>query len=82
MPEVIEIPRDAFYADKKSVSLDQSIGEIAGENVMAYPPGIPIVSPGERITKEVVDYIKLLKKENCSLQGTADPYVNNIRVLT
>lgn len=81
MPELIVSPRDAFYSKKKTVSLEKSIGEISGESVMAYPPGIPIVCPGERITKETIEYIKILKNEDSSLQGTADPYVNNIRVL-
>ena len=81
MPDVIVIPRDAFYAQKKSVSLSSSVGEIAGESVMAYPPGIPIICPGERITQEIVNYIQSLKKQNCSLQGTADPYIDTIRVL-
>ena len=80
-PELIVAPRDAFYSKKKSVSLEKSIGEISGESLMAYPPGIPIVCPGERITKDIIDYINLLKEEDSSLQGTSDPFVNNIRVL-
>jgi arginine decarboxylase len=81
MPELIVGPRDAFYSKKKSVLLENSVGEISGESVMAYPPGIPIVCPGERITKDIIDYIKILKDEDSSLQGTSDPYVNHIRVL-
>ncbi|WP_039765107.1 MULTISPECIES: aminotransferase class I/II-fold pyridoxal phosphate-dependent enzyme [Caldicellulosiruptor] len=80
-PQVIVSPRDAFYSSKKVVELDNAVGEISGEMVMAYPPGIPLILPGERITKDLVDYIKLLKEEDCQLQGTADPYVNTIRVL-
>jgi arginine decarboxylase len=80
-PKMIISPRDAFYSQKKVVSLSDSIGEIAGEMVMAYPPGIPVICMGERITKEVIDYIKILKSERCQLQGTSDPYVDYIRVL-
>lgn len=80
-PKMIVSPRDAFYADKKVVALEDSIGEIAGEMVMSYPPGIPVVCMGERISKDIVEYIKLLKEEKCELQGTADPYANYIRVL-
>ncbi len=80
-PKMIVSPRDAFYSPKKSVTLDESKGEIAGEMVMAYPPGIPVICMGERITEDVIDYIKILKGQNCELQGTADPYVENIRVL-
>jgi arginine decarboxylase len=80
-PEMIVSPRDAFYSPKKLVSIENAIGEIAGEMIMAYPPGIPVICLGERITKDIVDYIMLLKEEKCHLQGTSDPYVNHIRVL-
>ena len=81
MPETIVIPRDAFYSHKKSVSLQRAIGEICGEMLMSYPPGIPVVCPGERITRDMVDYINILKEHNCHLQGTADPYADYIDVL-
>ncbi|NLY42775.1 MAG: aminotransferase class I/II-fold pyridoxal phosphate-dependent enzyme [Clostridiaceae bacterium] len=74
-------PRDAFYSSKKSVRLEEAAGEIAGEMIMAYPPGIPVICPGERITKEIIEYVQILKEEHCQLQGTADPYVDYIRVL-
>lgn len=80
-PEMIVSPRDAFYGAKKTVSLDDSIGEIAGEMIMAYPPGIPVVVPGERMSKDIVEYIKRLKEEKCELQGTADPLADYIRIL-
>lgn len=80
-PKMIVSPRDAFYSSKKSLPLEASDGEIAGEMVMAYPPGIPVICMGERITKDIIDYIKVLKEEKCELQGTADPFVDNIRVL-
>jgi arginine decarboxylase len=80
-PEMIISPRDAFYSPGKQIRLENSIGEIAGEMVLAYPPGIPVICPGERITRQVVDYIKLLKEEKCELQGTADPRAEYIRIL-
>jgi arginine decarboxylase len=78
---MIVSPRDAFYNTKKSVKLEDSNGEIAGEIVMAYPPGIPVVCLGERITRDMIDYIKILKEQKCQLQGTSDPKVDYIRVL-
>jgi arginine decarboxylase len=80
-PEMIVSPRDAFYSPTKSVSLQAADGEIAAEMLMAYPPGIPVVLPGERITANMIDYIELLKQQGCALQGTADPKVNCIRIL-
>ena len=81
IPELIVIPRDAFYAHKKSVLLENSLNEISGEMLMSYPPGIPVVCPGERITQDMIDYITILKENNSTLQGTADPLVEYIRVL-
>lgn len=80
-PDIIVSPRDAYYSEKRSVSLEDAIGEISGESIMAYPPGIPIVTPGEKITKEMIEYVKLLKQEESLLQGTEDPYAENIKVL-
>lgn len=80
-PEIVVSPRDAYYSSKKPVKLEESIGCVSGESIMAYPPGIPLVTPGEMITREIVEYAKLLKAEKCMLQGTQDPYVDTILVL-
>lgn len=80
-PEMIVTPREAFYSAKRTVLMENSVGEIAGEMIMAYPPGIPVVVPGERISKDIVDYIKRLKEENCELQGTVDSQANYIKIL-
>lgn len=80
-PDVIVSPRDAFFARKKKVALMDSPGEISGESVMAYPPGIPIVTPGERITTQMVEHISFLKSQHGLITDTADPDVNTIQVL-
>ncbi|RKD31331.1 aminotransferase class I/II-fold pyridoxal phosphate-dependent enzyme [Thermohalobacter berrensis] len=80
-PEVIISPRDAFYSRKKLVKLEDAEGEISGESIMIYPPGIPIVTLGERITKDIIEYIKLLKSQHSVFNGTEDPYVNYVKVL-
>jgi arginine/lysine/ornithine decarboxylase len=48
---------------------------------MCYPPGIPILAPGEMITKEIIEYIIYVKEKGCSMQGTEDPQVDNLMVL-
>ena len=80
-PELVLSPQEAFYAERRSLTLDESVGQVCGEFVMCYPPGIPILAPGERITREIVDYIKFAKERGCSLQGTEDPEVNHINVI-
>jgi len=59
LPELVISPRKAFYAETKSISLAEAVGEISTEMIMAYPPGIPLVCPGEKITQEVIDYVNI-----------------------
>ena len=80
-PQVILAPQQAFYSEKKSVAINSSEGMICGEFVMCYPPGIPILAPGERITKEILDYIAYCKEKGCFLTGTEDLEINNINVV-
>lgn len=80
-PEVVLPPQKAFYANKNQISIQNSAGKICGEFVMSYPPGIPILAPGERITKEIIDYIEYAKEKGCSLTGTLDLKVENINVV-
>ena len=80
-PEVVASPQDAFYARKKSIPLEESIGCVCSEFVMCYPPGIPILAPGERITADILNYIQYAKKKGCSMTGPEDPEIMNINVL-
>lgn len=80
-PEVVVSPQEAFYAEKRSIPLSQSEGFVCSEFVMCYPPGIPILAPGERITKEILDYIEYAKIKGCSMTGPEDPDILQINVL-
>ncbi|MGN0316704.1 MAG: aminotransferase class I/II-fold pyridoxal phosphate-dependent enzyme [Lachnospira sp.] len=80
-PMVVKSPQDAFYSDKESIPIRQTKGRISGEFVMCYPPGIPILAPGEMITEEIIEYIIYVKEKGCSMQGTEDPKVDNLMVL-
>ena len=80
-PEVVASPQEAFYANKKSLPIEESVGCVCSEFVMCYPPGIPILAPGERITKEILDYIEYAKIKGCSMTGPEDPDILKINVL-
>ncbi|MCM1269163.1 MAG: aminotransferase class I/II-fold pyridoxal phosphate-dependent enzyme [Ruminococcus flavefaciens] len=80
-PIVAETPRKAFYGDKKSLPLDEASGYICSEFVMCYPPGIPILAPGELITDEIIQYIKYAKEKGCSMTGTEDINIEHLNVL-
>ena len=80
-PEVITAPQKAFYSNKKSVPINQSSGMVCGEFVMFYPPGIPILAPGEKITDEIINYINYAKEKGCFMTGTQDMKIENINVV-
>ncbi len=75
-------PREAFYSNKENVALNDCVDRVCGESIMAYPPGIPIIAPGELITKEIIDYIKLLKDNNAYLCDMNDKNLETILVIS
>lgn len=80
-PEVVTSPQEAFYAQKISLPLRQTVGRVCSEFVMCYPPGIPILAPGERITSEILDYIEYAKAKGCSMTGPEDPDILSLNVI-
>ncbi len=80
-PIVEATPQEAFYAQKELLPIEQTKGRVCSEFVMCYPPGIPILTPGELITSEILDYIRYAKEKGCSLTGSQDPDVNSLYVL-
>ncbi len=80
-PIVKASPQDAFYADKVSLPIGSTEGRVCSEFVMCYPPGIPILAPGELITKDILDYIKYAKEKGCSLTGPEDEAIERLNVL-
>ena len=80
-PVVTETPRRAFYADKMSLPLDEAAGHVCSEFVMCYPPGIPILAPGELITPQIIEYIKYAKEKGCQMTGTEDINIERLNVL-
>jgi lysine decarboxylase len=80
-PEVILPPQQAFFSEKRSMPIKESNGEISAEFVMCYPPGIPILAPGERITTDILDYIAYSKEKGCVLTGTEDMNIEKINVI-
>jgi len=80
-PEVVYSPQKAFYSDKKIISIAESAGYVCTEFVMCYPPGIPILAPGERITAEILDYIGYAKEKGCSLTGPENMELEYLNVM-
>ena len=74
-------PREAFLAETEFVPFKESAGRICAEVITPYPPGIPVISPGEEITREVIDYLQLEKKAGVRMQGPYDDDLRRIRVV-
>jgi arginine decarboxylase len=75
------LPRDAFFAPKETVPARQAIGRIAAEQITPYPPGIPVIIPGERITAPILDYLRTGLAAGMQLPDPADPSLDTIRVV-
>ena len=80
-PIVKVTPQKAFYSEKKAVPVGESCGKVCAEFVMCYPPGIPILAPGEMITTDIINYINYCKEKGCLMTGTEDLDINYINVI-
>lgn len=80
-PTVEATPQEAFYGQKVSLPIMESEGRVCGEFVMCYPPGIPILAPGEKITKEILEYIQYAKEKGCFMTGPEDMKLERINVI-
>ncbi len=80
-PTVAMPPRRAFYAGKESLPLARAAGLVAAEFIMCYPPGIPILAPGETISQDIIDYISYAKAKGCLLTGAQDLSAECINVI-
>ncbi len=81
-PLIVMGPKDAFYSKKKAVLIEESVGHVCGEFVMSYPPGIPILAPGERITSDILNHILYAKEKGCFMTGTEDMTMEYINVVS
>ena len=74
-------PREAFLADTELVKFRESRGRICAETITPYPPGIPVIAPGEELTADIIDYLRLELKAGVRIQGPYDDKLRTIRVV-
>lgn len=74
-------PRDAFLGPQEAVPFAAAEGRIASESLAAYPPGIPNVLPGERLTRETLDFIADTIEHGGHLRGATDRSLRTVRVV-
>lgn len=74
-------PREAFMARTDSLPLREAVGWIVAESITPYPPGIPIVAPGERLSADTVDYLRSGIASGMYISGMSDPTCETVRVV-
>jgi lysine decarboxylase len=79
--EMAVTPREAFLGEAEIVGVDEAVGRISCESIAGYPPGIPALLPGERITAEAIAYLRELRDAGARLHGASDPAFETITVL-
>jgi lysine decarboxylase len=81
IPEMALTPRKAVQGKCTRVPLNESLGRVSAEVVTCYPPGIPILYPGEVISKETLDYLDMMKKLAFGISGPEDKTLTTLRVV-
>ncbi|WP_018131806.1 aminotransferase class I/II-fold pyridoxal phosphate-dependent enzyme [Effusibacillus pohliae] len=79
--EQVMIPKDALQRARRRVKLEAAVGQVAAEPVIPYPPGIPLVLPGERYTAELIAHLQDMKRIGSRFQGTEDAALESVCVL-
>lgn len=81
IPQLSLIPREAFYGDTEVIPFKESAGRIIAEFIYVYPPGIPILLPGEVISQDNIDYIVDHVDVGLPVKGPEDRYIKNVKVI-
>jgi arginine decarboxylase len=74
-------PREAFFAETEQIPVEQAAGRISAEMVSPYPPGVPVLAPGEQISQEALDYLTSGVHAGMFIADAAGPEMNSIRVV-
>jgi lysine decarboxylase len=80
VPEVVVSPREAFFAPRRRIALREAVGEVSAEQFCPYPPGVPLLAPGERVTAQIVEDIEQAGRVG-RVAYCSDPTLKTIEVL-
>jgi lysine decarboxylase len=80
-PQVVLSPRDAFFAPRVTLAAEEAIGRVSAEVVAPYPPGIPVLAPGERITQEAVEGLRQALAHGTQVKYAADPTLRTFQLV-
>ncbi len=77
---MVMTPREAFYRPHREVPFTHACGCIAGEVITPYPPGIPVLMPGERFDRDTMELLSAVKRSRCPISAV-DPRLETVRVV-
>ncbi|WP_433073613.1 hypothetical protein ACQP1P_25890 [Dactylosporangium sp. CA-052675] len=80
-PEPVVLPRDAFFGPAEHIPVARAVGRVCAEQVTPYPPGIPALIPGERISAGIVDYLRSGLAAGMIVPDAADTKLDTVRVV-
>ena len=81
LPQQVMTPRRAYFSDTEMVCWQEAAGRVAGQLIAPYPPGIPVIYPGERISQEVWDYIECFRRDGRHIHGAGqDGRLDRVKV--
>lgn len=81
LPRLELSPREAYFAASERVSIEAAVGQISAENIIPYPPGIPLIVPGEVIDRDVVEYLQYIVASGSGVVGPEDKTLQTIRIV-
>jgi arginine decarboxylase len=80
-PQIVLPPREAFFAQNETVGADAAVGRISAELIAPYPPGVPVLAPGELITRQAVDALREVRADGGRIAYAADPTLGTLQVI-
>lgn len=78
---LVMTPREAFFADSRALPVRRCIGQVSAEMVTPYPPGVPVIGPGEEVTDELVVYLMEARERGLAIHGPQDTTLATLRVV-
>jgi arginine decarboxylase len=80
-PQTVLAPREAFFAPNETVTADAAVGRVSAELIAPYPPGVPVLAPGELITSEALNALREVHADGGRIAYAADPTLATLQVL-
>ncbi|MDE7268342.1 MAG: arginine decarboxylase, partial [Lachnospiraceae bacterium] len=82
LPEQCMTPRRAYFSKKKRIAWQEAVGAVSGQVIAPYPPGIPVIYPGERISREAWEYIECFRRDGRHIHGAnRDGVLDSIQII-